>query len=273
MIELLVVIAIIAILAAILFPVFAQAREKARQAQCLSNARQIGSAVMMYCQDYDEVMPLAYNGASGADRRSWAGLIEPYVKGYQLFRCPNMVDATASGFSVWRDPRLALPQNLSLWQGYGWNFTYMNWAESCAQFDTVRLQSGPPTPTPRISKPAETVMFTGMAFAPGAGAWTNSSTLYPANGGYYLVEAPATHTSPDGCTWNNGAWGQGARFGPYGGFEQPRHGNLGGTVAFVDGHVKFMTAGQLAAGTDWHVNKNNREIRIVDLNKYLWDLE
>ncbi|MCW3099934.1 MAG: prepilin-type N-terminal cleavage/methylation domain, partial [Chthonomonadaceae bacterium] len=57
LIELLVVIAIIAILAAILFPVFAQAREKARQTACLSNLRQIGTAVMMYTQDYDEVLP------------------------------------------------------------------------------------------------------------------------------------------------------------------------------------------------------------------------
>ncbi len=57
LIELLVVIAIIAILAAILFPVFAQAREKARQTQCLSNEKQIGTSLMMYAQDYDEVLP------------------------------------------------------------------------------------------------------------------------------------------------------------------------------------------------------------------------
>ena len=63
LIELLVVIAIIAILAAILFPVFAQARAKARQTTCVSNARQIGMSVMMYVQDYDEGMPIfhAYN--------------------------------------------------------------------------------------------------------------------------------------------------------------------------------------------------------------------
>src|SRR5690349_3905542 len=60
LIELLVVIAIIAILAAILFPVFAQAREKARQSSCLSNMKQIGSALLMYVQDYDEVWPPSY---------------------------------------------------------------------------------------------------------------------------------------------------------------------------------------------------------------------
>src|SRR5438132_6104464 len=64
LIELLVVIAIIAILAAILFPVFAQAREKARQATCLSNLKQIGLGVLMYAQDYDETMPIWCNYAS-----------------------------------------------------------------------------------------------------------------------------------------------------------------------------------------------------------------
>jgi prepilin-type N-terminal cleavage/methylation domain-containing protein len=66
LIELLVVIAIIAILAAILFPVFAQAREKARQTQCLSNMRQMGLAVQMYLQDFDERFPLDSHTGSGA---------------------------------------------------------------------------------------------------------------------------------------------------------------------------------------------------------------
>jgi len=81
LIELLVVIAIIAILAAILFPVFSQAREKARQTQCLSNTKQIGLACMMYIQDYDEVMPPGYDYRQGGNTTVWyMQLLYPYLK-------------------------------------------------------------------------------------------------------------------------------------------------------------------------------------------------
>ena len=89
LIELLVVIAIIAILAAILFPVFARAREKARQTSCLSNMKQLGLAFMMYAQDYDETLiPLA-NGGYGIARYRWTTLIDPYVKNQQILTCPS----------------------------------------------------------------------------------------------------------------------------------------------------------------------------------------
>src|SRR3989475_4292561 len=78
LIELLVVIAIIAILAAILFPVFAQAREKARQATCQSNIKQIGTACMMYCQDYDECYPKLEDGSPA--RMTVANVLDPYIK-------------------------------------------------------------------------------------------------------------------------------------------------------------------------------------------------
>jgi prepilin-type N-terminal cleavage/methylation domain-containing protein/prepilin-type processing-associated H-X9-DG protein len=99
LIELLVVIAIIAILAAILFPVFAQAREKARQTACLSNMRQIGTAALMYAQDYDERTPRNWYGDEGfeattapgdtPERYKWMDAIQPYVKNTQLFTCPS----------------------------------------------------------------------------------------------------------------------------------------------------------------------------------------
>ncbi len=97
LIELLVVIAIIAILAAILFPVFANAREKAREVACISNLRQIGTAVRMYVQDYDETFPIfhAYNtAASGAapgkpGHKGVEDEIMPYSKNTGIFKCPG----------------------------------------------------------------------------------------------------------------------------------------------------------------------------------------
>lgn len=82
LIELLVVIAIIAILAAVLFPVFAQAREKARQTSCLSNVKQIGNALTMYAQDYDEALPRSQSGGLSAANpsRDWATDLVPYIK-------------------------------------------------------------------------------------------------------------------------------------------------------------------------------------------------
>ncbi len=101
LIELLVVIAIIAILAAILFPVFAKAREKARTASCSSNLKQLGLAMAMYVQDYDETFPpLGYNWAAGDDAdRAWAYRIETYVKNTQVFKCPSQANTNARACS------------------------------------------------------------------------------------------------------------------------------------------------------------------------------
>src|SRR6218665_2985479 len=90
LIELLVVIAIIAILAAILFPVFARARENARRSACQSNLKQIGLGIAQYTQDFDEKLPSVTRlaGRSGILNR-WHDTIQPYVKNEQMFRCPS----------------------------------------------------------------------------------------------------------------------------------------------------------------------------------------
>src|SRR6056297_1371472 len=113
LIELLVVIAIIAILAAILFPVFARAREKARQTSCLSNLKQIGLAFRMYVGDYDDTMPgyIIYTpvdvvGPYTGDSRGylfWMDVLYPYVKNKQVFVCPSY--SYSGGY----------------FGGYGWN--------------------------------------------------------------------------------------------------------------------------------------------------------
>jgi prepilin-type N-terminal cleavage/methylation domain-containing protein/prepilin-type processing-associated H-X9-DG protein len=113
LIELLVVIAIIAILAGILFPVFARARENARRSSCMSNVKQLSLAVLMYSQDYDEKLPPAYaNGApSGMDW--WGPIIQPYIKNIQVYFCPS--DYTQSSTSNYNASSVS----------YGWNYYFL----------------------------------------------------------------------------------------------------------------------------------------------------
>ena len=97
LIELLVVIAIIAILAAILFPAFARARENARRSSCQSNEKQIGLALLQYIGDYDETMPFSFYGSMGnsntagstPDNYKWMDAVFPYIKSEQVFNCPS----------------------------------------------------------------------------------------------------------------------------------------------------------------------------------------
>ena len=92
LIELLVVIAIIAILAAILFPVFAKVREKARQTACLSNEKQQTLGMLQYVQDYDDTFPRVYGNGSQtnlSDTVGWADAIQPYIKSTGVFHCPD----------------------------------------------------------------------------------------------------------------------------------------------------------------------------------------
>lgn len=110
LIELLVVIAIIAILAAILFPVFAQAREKARATSCLSNEKELGLAVLMYNQDYDECFPSGLQNAWYAD--SWYVLTQPYIKNLQILRCPDdPLGTVPAGYEPWGGPRMSYGAN------------------------------------------------------------------------------------------------------------------------------------------------------------------
>jgi prepilin-type N-terminal cleavage/methylation domain-containing protein/prepilin-type processing-associated H-X9-DG protein len=113
LIELLVVIAIIALLAAILFPVFARARENARRASCQSNLKQVGLGIMQYSQDYDETMvydELTINGS----RVSFKGSVQPYVKSIQLFKCPsNSSTKTSDNFKI----PTHYSANTSYWNG------------------------------------------------------------------------------------------------------------------------------------------------------------
>lgn len=127
LIELLVVIAIIAILASILFPVFSRAREKARQASCASNLKQIALAAIMYSQDYDEMYPAADNGVY-----TWRIMLMPYIRNVQIFQCPSYKQAAGNNpFDGTTIP------DLNLNAGYAMN--------------VVHYAAGPPTPPAGVS--------------------------------------------------------------------------------------------------------------------------
>ena len=147
LIELLVVIAIIAILAAILFPVFARAREKARQTSCLSNVKQIGLAFMMYAQDYDETMPMGVYGdwqTYWDTKVDWSGnvigdgMITPYTRNQQLAQCPSI-----KGISSDRP-----------FTGYGYNVSYIGCNPA---------EGGQPATLAQIQSPSETVLLADSA--------------------------------------------------------------------------------------------------------------
>ncbi|MEN6549015.1 MAG: prepilin-type N-terminal cleavage/methylation domain-containing protein [Armatimonadia bacterium] len=147
LIELLVVIAIIAILAAILFPVFAKAREKARQSSCLSNTKQLALAVLSYVQDYDEKFMFAYLNPPGT---WWYVACQPYIKNAQILICPSK-NGTSSDY------------------GYNMDTLGYSWGTAGTQVGGTALGA--------IQSPAETVMLSdsnaGYSFAGGRVSGSN----------------------------------------------------------------------------------------------------
>jgi len=270
LIELLVVIAIIAILAAILFPVFAQAREKARTASCLSNVKQVTLSWMMYMQDYDETTtpPFIYDSSSAAlgfTQVWWPKLQEPYTKNWQIYRCPSGGDPTA----VWGGGPNAWWGNQMRRSHVGYNYLGLSIWLDCdvSQTQGIGLAS--------INKPATTVAFVDSAYETAPGQNINN-----AERGFSLVQAPAQYAAiypaPRTCTYYNGVnggwdWPNAATRRPYSiGWTIDRH-NEGMNVGWVDGHAKFMKFQALAAGTNFGPGVGEQAVRLTNVNDYLWN--
>lgn len=223
LIELLVVIAIIAILAAILFPVFAQAREKARQASCLSNTRQMSLGIAMYAQDYD-AYPLHSSQASWVPRIRWNDRVYPYAKNEAVFLCPS-AGREMLGKRWFHNSQLA-------YGGYGMNYQYLG----NARLPFVAVDAV-------VTSPAETI-----AMADTQGVRRDDNTV---GGGDYTIDPPLS--SLRGSGRESGFYGTGTECGSgavgagrWGCRSTPaeRH-NSQVNIAFADGHSKAMRLSQI----------------------------
>ena len=255
LIELLVVIAIIALLAAILFPVFAQAREKARTASCASNLKQLGLGVMQYVQDFDDYYPPCAIPAAGVT--SWGGPflstvadeIFPYTKSTQVWHCPD---------------EAIMDTQHQLGSSRPWDYGYH--AELFGGTFNSNNPAGVVTVcanTSQISSPSSQIMLGDFMYAVYMGSqatWVVMTTAeisepqnwyewgsgyagaqpylgFPANGlsgGESYINGPLYNKPGNwsGAPWNTAGW-EGANF------LAPRHTNFSANCAYADGHVKL----------------------------------
>ncbi|HUV85274.1 MAG TPA: DUF1559 domain-containing protein [Methanosarcinales archaeon] len=219
LIELLVVIAIIAILAAILFPVFAKAREKARQTSCLSNLKQISLAVTMYGQDYDERAPWLKYIAAWGDGMGWTETINPYIKNQQIYRCPS-ADSSKYTYCM----------NAAAMCVYTVGGPTLPWAPSgVAAFDLVGS---------RYDASKAVLVFDAIGGPPAGGTMDDSD---PTNENQLAIDR-----DPDPVRSLKFA-GDNTVAAP----ARAMH-NDGNNIAFVDGHAKWMNAAPSEyAGSGW----------------------
>jgi prepilin-type N-terminal cleavage/methylation domain-containing protein/prepilin-type processing-associated H-X9-DG protein len=237
LIELLVVIAIIAILAAILFPVFAQAREKARAISCVSNLKQIGLSWSMYTQDYDEmVVPFSAGGGSTTSAFAWPFILQPYIKNYQVYKCPDSTYAIGYTYNA----------NIARSDGYNVSgprsLAGIQLPASSPIFIDGNSLSGPVPPT----YPALTVINWPAPYNQAAAFFINGTNF--AGGRILANVSDAGYNSA--VTW--GGWSSaGSATGALGtsgnnpgGIAATRHSG-GANYAFTDGHAKFQRAPDL----------------------------
>jgi prepilin-type N-terminal cleavage/methylation domain-containing protein/prepilin-type processing-associated H-X9-DG protein len=228
LIELLVVIAIIAILAAILFPVFAQARDKARQTSCLSNMRQLATAVMMYTQDYEDTLPRGYLAVPGGSF-PWPLAVMPYVKNTAIFRCPS--DRNPMSVRAWlpsRDQKTFVDFSLSVIGNYS--------VLPPHDLDSVRLAE--------IDSPARMIALVDMRDLRACPGWEGQWGVLPFHQtirgklyGTQLLTGEQVQKALEQCENGKTPTGEGAKFAPR--VATRRH-TGGENYIFADGHARWM---------------------------------
>ncbi len=253
LIELLVVIAIIAILAAILFPVFAQARDKARGIACISNMKQASLAIVMYQQDYDESIPLGnqeYVGEVYNYDMSWIKSVQPYVKNLQMFVCPNGAYDSSTDGKPDADPTHsgAAGSETSLNQ-------YTTIGGPVASYGippTIQILIGPNPPDYQYPGTPPYATFSGKRpFWQGLAGFADAQKVGACKAPGYvtpsLVSAQIARPSEQVLVEENQFWDSGG-CGGFPAYPRPRHAKEGYdankwpkgivNIAYVDGHAK-----------------------------------
>jgi prepilin-type N-terminal cleavage/methylation domain-containing protein/prepilin-type processing-associated H-X9-DG protein len=275
LIELLVVIAIIAILAAILFPVFAQARASARQTSCLSNTKQVGLAAMMYAQDYDETFPRMDNNGScyygegsgiGCDTPDWGdftlasgglaasnvgffGVLQPYIKNLQVGICPeigatNWASAVSGGYGIeWGGPYDVA--KVPMYQGFQGQMAVSIYVVDygTSAYPTSSNQLRAKGSLAAIARPSETILLA----AESAWGWSGEQAIGLGNGGVWpsMPGTACADSGYEGWTFyvHKGGRGSYDAGSPDRATNNPNMKGLS-NFAFCDGHVKAMKHAQ-----------------------------
>jgi prepilin-type N-terminal cleavage/methylation domain-containing protein/prepilin-type processing-associated H-X9-DG protein len=279
LIELLVVLGIVMILAAILFPVFRTAREAARQAACLSNARQLVAAKLLYAADYDlRVTPASYIGGPTTDPRfdkRWPQLVQPYLNSFAVMRCPADGANTRLREGAFDADLTPTDPNARFYLAservnYGYNYLYL----APLVYTVTGTWFSAPRMLAEVEEESRTLLYVDSAWRIESGR--------PVGGGTYLVAPPCRFVlGPQGPvdTFRDKAapphmqfyevtagWGA-VSWAPYGG-AWPWH-NGRATAVFLDGSVRALSVPRLTAGCDVRPRWSGM---IQDGDTYMWDL-
>lgn len=299
LIELLVVIAIIAILAAILFPVFAQAKEAAKRTTCLSNQHQVGTAVNLYMDSYDDRLPLQnYVPCTGANctganlnQSSWVMDVSPFVNNLRFFRCPSDPNANDQGLSLNPENEQPLPANATTRE------REFAWAVR-SNYAINELYVAPMVRTGGVDAPysigGSQIAATSQTLLTVESVWSRSASGQPSGGGSSWADAPCIYDSAGNTTlpiptggqaltrlngWNptsplaanvfGGVWPW--HLGKNRGADTWKRRNEGTVCSvFIDSHSKALKVDSLTAGCDARSAFGGR---IYDKTAYLWDLD